>query len=91
LRVDGSIVTRGFRQKLDLHRTCEPLVQTDFGSLARNTLDPMTVGECLGLCGNWNHATSHSPTVPWHTTMIGGRAFRATNLTAGAKSLRPSG
>lgn len=40
LRADGSIVTRGFRQKLYLHRTCEPLVQTDFGSLARNALDP---------------------------------------------------
>jgi hypothetical protein len=52
LRADGSIVTRGFRQKLYLHRSCEPLVQIDFGSLAPNTLDPMAVGECLGLCGN---------------------------------------
>lgn len=52
LRADGSIVTRGFRQKLYLHRSCEPLVQIDFGSLAPNTLNPMAVGECLGLCGN---------------------------------------
>lgn len=52
LRADGSIVTRGFRQKLYLHRSCEPLVQIDFGSLAPNTLNPMTTGECLGLCGN---------------------------------------
>jgi hypothetical protein len=48
----GSLVTQGFRQKLYLHRTCEPLVQIDFGSLAPNTLDPMIVGECVGLCGN---------------------------------------
>ena len=52
LRADGSIVTRGFRQKLYLYRTCEPLVQIDFWSLAPNTLDPMITGECLGLCGN---------------------------------------
>jgi hypothetical protein len=52
MRADGSIVTRGFRQKLFLHRTCEPLVQIDFGSLAPNKLDPMTLGECHGLCGN---------------------------------------
>jgi hypothetical protein len=52
LRADGSLVTRGFRQQLFLHRSCEPLVQIDFGSLAPTTLDPMTVGECLGLCGN---------------------------------------
>ena len=51
LRADGSIVTRGLRQKLFLHRSCEPLVQTDFGSLAPNTLDPMTTGECHGTCG----------------------------------------
>jgi hypothetical protein len=50
LWADGSIVTRGFRQKL--HHSCEPLVQVDFGSLAPNTLDPMTVGECLGQCGH---------------------------------------
>jgi hypothetical protein len=52
LRADGTIVTRGFRQKLHPHRTCEPLVRIDLGSLAPNTLDPMTVGECQGLCGN---------------------------------------
>lgn len=52
LRADGSIVTRRFRQKLSLHRTCEPLVQIDFGSLAPNPLDPMPVGECLGRCRN---------------------------------------
>jgi hypothetical protein len=51
LRADGSIVTRGFRQKLYLHRSCEPLERIDFGSLKPNSLDPMASGECLGRCG----------------------------------------
>lgn len=51
LRADGSIVTRGFRQKLYLHRTCEPLSRIDFGSLAPSVLDPMTTSECHGRCG----------------------------------------
>jgi hypothetical protein len=51
LRADGSIVTRGFRQKLYLHRSCAPLGRIDFDSLAPNTLDPMTAGECHGVCG----------------------------------------
>jgi hypothetical protein len=44
--------TVSYGPTLYLHRSCEPLVQIDFGSLAPNTLDPMTVGGCLGLCGN---------------------------------------
>ena len=51
LRADGSLVTRGFRQKLFLHRSCEPLGGIDFDALAPNTLDPLTVGECHGVCG----------------------------------------
>lgn len=51
LRADGSIVTRGFRQKLYLHRSCEPLEKIDLDALAPNTLDPMTTGECQGMCG----------------------------------------
>ncbi|MCZ2341344.1 MAG: hypothetical protein LC104_06050 [Bacteroidales bacterium] len=51
LRADGSIVTRGFRQKLYLHRSCVPLAEIDFAALAPNTLDPLTTGECHGVCG----------------------------------------
>lgn len=51
LRGDGSIVTRGFRQKLYLHRSCRPLAEIDFQSLAPNALDPMATGECEGRCG----------------------------------------
>lgn len=51
LRADGSLVTRGFRQKLYLHRTCRPLTELDLDALAPNTLDPMTPGECFGRCG----------------------------------------
>ncbi len=51
LRLDGSIATRGFRQKLYLHRTCRPLAEIDFHALAPNTLDPMAAGECDGRCG----------------------------------------
>jgi hypothetical protein len=51
LRADGSIVTRGFRQKLFLHRTCEALERIDFETLAPSRLDPMTSGECFGRCG----------------------------------------
>ncbi len=51
LRADGSLVTRGMRQQLFLHRSCEPLERIDFRLLAPHTLDPMSVGECHGLCG----------------------------------------
>jgi len=51
LWADGSLVTRGFRQKLYLHRSCEPLDAIDFEALAPNALDPMTTGECEGRCG----------------------------------------
>jgi hypothetical protein len=51
LRADGSVVTRGFRQQLYLHRLCRPLAHIDFSALVPNTLDPMTTGECLGQCG----------------------------------------
>lgn len=52
LRAGDSLVTRGFRQELYLHRSCVPLAVIDFDALAPNTLDPMTTGECHGLCGN---------------------------------------
>ena len=51
LREKGSVVTRGFRQELFVHRSCVPLVQIDLTGLSPNTLDPMTTGECLGMCG----------------------------------------
>jgi hypothetical protein len=51
LRDKNSVCTRGFRQELFVHRSCIPLVQVDFSKLAPSTIDPMTVGECQGMCG----------------------------------------
>ena len=51
LRDVNSICNRGFRQELFVHRSCIPLEQVDFKALAPNTIDPMTVGECQGMCG----------------------------------------
>jgi hypothetical protein len=51
LRDKNSICTRGFRQELYVHRTCIPLAMVDFDKLAPNTIDPMAVGECQGMCG----------------------------------------
>lgn len=51
LRDPHSLCTRGFRQELFVHRSCVPLETIDFERLAPNTLDPMTVGECQGMCG----------------------------------------
>ena len=51
MRDKKSIVTRGFRQQLFLHRSCMPLMDIDFKALAPNTLDPMTTNECHGMCG----------------------------------------
>jgi hypothetical protein len=51
LRDQNSIVTHGFRQQMFLHRSCVPLEEIDFHAQRSNTLDPMTVGECHGMCG----------------------------------------
>lgn len=51
LRADGSVCTRGFRQQMFVHRTCVPLDVLDLSALVPNTLDPMTTGECHGMCG----------------------------------------
>ena len=51
MRDKNSVVTRGFRQQLFLHRSCMPLKDIDFHALAPNTLDPMTMRECHGTCG----------------------------------------
>lgn len=32
-------------------RSCIPLETLEFGNLAPNTIDPMAVGECQGMCG----------------------------------------
>ena len=52
LRDDASACRRGFRQELFLHRSCVPLDVIDLDALAPNRLDPMTQGECHGMCGN---------------------------------------
>ena len=51
LRDKNSVATRGFRQELFVHRSCTPLPLIDFDALAPSTLDPMSVGECHGMCG----------------------------------------
>jgi hypothetical protein len=51
LRRPESICTRGFKQALFVHRTCVPLQMIDFDAAAPNTIDPMSVGECQGMCG----------------------------------------
>jgi hypothetical protein len=51
LRDKNSVVTRGFRQELFVHRSCVPLDVIDFDALMPNALDPMATGECQGMCG----------------------------------------
>lgn len=51
LRRAGSVCNRKLEGKLYLHRSCVPLPLIDFGALAPNRIDPMTVGECQGMCG----------------------------------------
>jgi hypothetical protein len=51
LRSPGSVCTRGFRQALYVHRSCIPLGMVEFEKLAPSILDPMTTGECHGMCG----------------------------------------
>lgn len=51
LRDKGSIAARGLRQELYVHRSCVPLDVIDFAKLQPNTIDPMTTGECQGMCG----------------------------------------
>lgn len=51
LRDENSVVTRGFRQQMYLHRSCVPLEVLDLQALQPNTLDPLTTGECHGMCG----------------------------------------
>jgi hypothetical protein len=51
LRAEGNIVNRGMNQNLYLHRSCLPLAGIDFDALAPEMIDPMTAGECHGMCG----------------------------------------
>jgi hypothetical protein len=51
LRAEGSVCNRKLDQQLYVHRSCVPLEVIDFDRLAPSTLDPMTVGECHGMCG----------------------------------------
>ena len=51
LRDKNSVATRGFRQELFVHRSCVPLPVIDFNALAPHRLDPMSTGECQGMCG----------------------------------------
>lgn len=52
LRDYWSACTRGMRGEMFLHNSRIPLETVDFATLAPQTLDPMTTGECTGMCGN---------------------------------------
>jgi hypothetical protein len=51
LRTESAACNRNMRQPMFLHRSCQPLDQIDFGVLSPETVHPMTVGDCHGLCG----------------------------------------
>lgn len=50
-QTQDSVCTRGFRQELFVHRSCVPHEVIDFDALRPTTLDPMSTGECHGMCG----------------------------------------
>ena len=51
LRREDSACNRRMRDPMFLHRLCQPLEEIDFNALRAETLHPMTVGECHGMCG----------------------------------------
>jgi hypothetical protein len=51
LRVPGNAVSRGMQDEVYLHRSLIPLELIDFTNAAPPTIDPMSVGECEGMCG----------------------------------------
>ena len=75
LRDEASVCRRGFRYELFVHRSCVPLGVVDFDGLAPNTLDPMTTGECHGMCGNGLPATDPFVTIELGTMQQGVEFF----------------
>lgn len=51
IRDKTSKAAQGLNGEQYIHRSLIPLDLIDFDKLAPNTLDPMTVGECQGMCG----------------------------------------
>lgn len=51
LRQPDSVCKRGLAGNLYLHRSLIPLEVIDFAALAPTTVNPMSVGECHGMCG----------------------------------------
>ena len=52
LRHEDCRAGKGLNDKLYLHRLCIPLEMVDLSHAQPASLDPMTTGECLGMCGN---------------------------------------
>jgi hypothetical protein len=50
LRRKGLAMARG--QQRYLHRSCIPLEMVDFNNLPPQTLEPFTLYDCVGMCGN---------------------------------------
>lgn len=52
LRQPGNVVNRNMNKSLYLHRSCIPLEMVDFNNLPPQTLEPFTLYDCVGMCGN---------------------------------------
>lgn len=51
LRVPGNAVNRMMRDEMYIHRSLIPLDRVDLSQPRPPTVDPMTTGECQGMCG----------------------------------------
>lgn len=51
LRIPGRIINRNLTAKLYLHKSCKPLSEIDFESLAKVPQMPQFAQECEGMCG----------------------------------------
>lgn len=52
LRIAGNVVNRNMDKSLYLHRSCIPLEMVEFDNLPPQTLEPFTLYDCVGMCGN---------------------------------------
>lgn len=51
IRDPASVCNRDMRDKQYIHRSCVPLDMVDFSNAKPDSVDPMTVNECEGMCG----------------------------------------
>jgi hypothetical protein len=52
LRSADAVAKRRTRESLYLHRSCIPLEMVNFDNLPPQTLEPFTLYDCVGMCGN---------------------------------------